>query len=103
MPGDGTKLGTTTHNPPPARLLDLTRLMRRAGKVLTGVDRVEAAYLRAMLHDDVPLFGLIRSRLGYILLDRAGLDALCPVLTGNPADVRQDQIWQLARGCRPFC
>jgi glycosyltransferase involved in cell wall biosynthesis len=97
MPGDGTKLGTTTHNPPPARLLDLTRLMRRAGKVLTGVDRVEAAYLRAMLHDDVPLFGLIRSRLGYILLDRAGLDALCPVLTGNPADVRQDQIWQLAR------
>lgn len=97
MPGDGTKLGTTTHNPPPARLLDLTRLIRRAGKVLTGVDQVEAAYLRALLHDDVPLFGLIRSRLGYILLDRAGLDALCPVLTGNPADVRQGQILRLAR------
>lgn len=97
MPGDGTKLGTTTHNPPPARLLDLTRLIRRAGKVLTGVDQVEAAYLRALLHDDVPLFGLIRSRLGYILLDRAGLDALCPVLMGNPADVRQGQILRLAR------
>lgn len=97
MPGDGTKLGTTTHNPPPARLLDLTRLIRRAGTVLTGVDQVEAAYLRALLHDDVPLFGLIRSRLGYILLDRAGLDALCPVLTGNPADVRQGQILRLAR------
>lgn len=68
MPGTGTKQGITTSNPPPARLLDLTRLARRAGRHLTGVDRVEYAYARALAADDVPCFGLVRSSLGYILV-----------------------------------
>ncbi|MEO0864082.1 MAG: glycosyltransferase [Pseudomonadota bacterium] len=101
MHGDGTKLGTTTNNPPPARLLDLTRLIRRAGRVLTGVDRVELAYLRAFLDQPVPLFALIRSRYGYILLNRDGMAKLAPWLaepdTGNPPDQQNRRALRLAR------
>lgn len=61
----------------PARLLDLTRLVSRLGKgPLTGIDRVELAYLRRFLADDVPLFGLVRSAAGWLLIDRKGCQAL---------------------------
>tara|TARA_R110002124_G_scaffold185817_2_gene353363 strand:+ start:974 stop:2152 length:1179 start_codon:yes stop_codon:yes gene_type:complete len=53
--------------------LDLTRSLRRSGRVATGVDRVELAYLNRFLADDVACFGLVRTALGYVLLDRAGL------------------------------
>lgn len=39
---------------------------------MTGVDRVEFAYLRALLADPVPLFALARTRLGYVLLSQEG-------------------------------
>ncbi len=98
---DGIKLANTTHNPPPARLLDITRLMRRVGKVLTGVDRVELAYLRALLADSVPVFGLIRTRFGYLLLDGRGLADLQNVLAGPHVDLTTDmqrrRAWRLAR------
>lgn len=74
MHGAGTKRATTTNKA--ARLLDLTRLTSRAGRTLTGVDRVERAYLCAFLNSDVPCFGLIRTRLGYVLLGRDGLACL---------------------------
>lgn len=61
---------------PPARLLDLTRLTTRAGRVLTGVDRVELAYAEALSADPVPCFGLVSTPLGALLLDRAGVAAL---------------------------
>lgn len=57
---------------PCTRLLDLTRLVSRAGGVMTGIDRVEYAYLRALLQEPDPLFGLVRTSVGYILLDRSG-------------------------------
>ncbi|WP_394151721.1 glycosyltransferase [Loktanella salsilacus] len=60
-----------------ARLLDVTRLASRAGLVATGVDRVELAYLQAFTQNaDVPVFGLCRTALGFVILDRAGLIAL---------------------------
>lgn len=59
-----------------ARLLDLTRIVSRAGRVLTGVDRVELAYLDALTADPVPVFGLLRTALGYLLLDQAGMLAI---------------------------
>ena len=40
--------------------------------MLTGVDRVELAYLRALIADDVPLFAIARTTLGYVLLDQNG-------------------------------
>jgi glycosyltransferase involved in cell wall biosynthesis len=59
---------------PKTRLLDLTRLVSRFGKgPPTGIDRVEQAYLQAFLADPAPVFGLVRTVLGYLLLDRVGL------------------------------
>ncbi len=60
----------------PALLLDLTRLVSRLGQGQpTGVDRVEAAYLAHFLTLPTPVFGLIRSKLGFLLLDRHGMTA----------------------------
>lgn len=62
---------------PAARLLDLTRLVSRAGRgPMTGIDRVEAAYLARLLVDPTPLFALIKTSLGYVLLDKSGANAL---------------------------
>lgn len=72
--GAGTKRAITTNKA--ARLLDLSRLVSRAGRTLTGVDRVERAYLTAFLDSDVPCFGLVRTQLGYILLGRQGMEAI---------------------------
>lgn len=89
------------HHPPPARLLDLTRLMRRVGKVLTGVDRVELAYARALVKEDIPLFGLMRSRLGYVLLDQVAIDDMLPALSGRDLNIVPEQqkknCWRRAR------
>jgi glycosyltransferase involved in cell wall biosynthesis len=60
-----------------ARLLDLSRLVSRLGRgPFTGVDRVELAYLTEFLAQTMPVFGLVRTALGFLLLDRAGLEAL---------------------------
>lgn len=72
MRGGGTKLGITPNSAQPI-CLDLTRLLSRTGQVHTGVDRVEWAYLEWCLGLERPVFGLLRSAFGYILLDRAGL------------------------------
>ncbi len=48
----------------------------------TGIDRVEAAYLRGLLARDVDLFGLARSSLGLILLDRDGLQGFWDRVSG---------------------
>ncbi|NBQ49020.1 MAG: glycosyltransferase family 1 protein [Marivivens sp.] len=39
---------------------------------MTGVDRVELAYLRRFLADDVPCYFIARTSYGYVLLDRSG-------------------------------
>ncbi len=83
MPGSGTKLDIMKSDQPTARLLDLTRLVSRAGRVLTGVDRVERAYLDAFLASEVPVWGLIRSPLGFLLLDEAGLRELADKIDGK--------------------
>jgi len=82
--------------PPPARLLDITRLLRRAGRVWTGVDRVELAYLEALIADDVPAWGLARTPFGYVLLDPAGLVAWHQHLT-DPQAARPDLLSRLQR------
>ena len=59
--------------PPSAWLLDLTRLVSRLGRgPLTGIDRVELAYLDHLLWRAEPVFGLVRTALGFVLLDRVG-------------------------------
>lgn len=60
-----------------ARLLDVTRLVSRLGKgPQTGIDRVEQAYLTTFLAQAPTVFGLVRTALGFLLLDRTGLMAL---------------------------
>jgi glycosyltransferase involved in cell wall biosynthesis len=74
---------------PTARLLDLTRLIQRLGKGQpTGIDRVEAAYLDHFLTLQTPVYGLVRSRLGYLLLNRQGMAGLQLLLSAPlpPAD-----------------
>ncbi|MBD3665295.1 glycosyltransferase family 4 protein [Sulfitobacter aestuariivivens] len=65
-----------------ARLIDLTRSLRRAGRIATGIDRVEHAYLGRFLSDTEPVFGIVRTPFGYLLLDRAGLEAVRDRLDG---------------------
>lgn len=56
-----------------ANLIDLTRLVSRMGRgALTGIDRVELAYLDHFVAGDAPMFGLVRTGLGYLLLGRQG-------------------------------
>ncbi|WP_121630404.1 glycosyltransferase family 4 protein [Tropicibacter alexandrii] len=62
-----------------ARVLDLTRLISRAGRPMTGVDRVEYAYL-----ENLPdVWGLVRTSLGYVLLDPSGCRALRAKIRDN--------------------
>jgi glycosyltransferase involved in cell wall biosynthesis len=66
----------------PARLLDVTRLVSRAGRLPTGIDRVERAWLARLLQDDGPAFGLVRTPFGFLLLGRDGLSLLATGLAG---------------------
>ncbi|MEL6701477.1 MAG: glycosyltransferase family 1 protein, partial [Pseudomonadota bacterium] len=79
-----------------ARCLDITRLASRAGRPLTGVDRVELAYARAIAADDVPAFGLCKTRWGYLLLDTAGLAAFAED-RGDVRRVRSLARWRCTR------
>ena len=87
---------------PPARLIDLTRLVSRLGRgPLTGVDRVELAYLEALLAGELPVYGLVRTALGFILLDRRGADAVAQRARGDVAVGQADLIGRLMRRGQP--
>jgi glycosyltransferase involved in cell wall biosynthesis len=85
---------------PPARLLDLTRLVSRLGSgPLTGVDRVELAYLTHLLAGDVPLWALVRTKIGFLLLDRAGAQGIADLVAGTLP--RADWISRVTRRGQP--
>lgn len=80
-----------------ARLLDLTRLVSCAGKAaMTGIDRVEFAYLSKLLVLDDPLYAVVRTRLGFILLTREGVNALASRLRGEMAWGAADLLGRLS-------
>ena len=94
---------------PTGRLLDLTRLVRRAGRRFTGVDRVEFAYLRALLADEVPCWALVRTPFGYLMLDEAGMAQFAQRLQQDTHWRDFDPLGQIAfanlsaqRGVRSF-
>lgn len=72
----------------PCLWLDVTRLLTRIGRgALTGIDRVEMAYLAEALEGDARF--LCRTTRGYLLLDRRGGRALLDLAQGadlGPAD-----------------
>lgn len=63
----------------------------------TGIDRVESAYLTWILDYDGPAFGLVRTRLGYLILDRGGLAAMA-----DGADFAKLRRGALARVPKPL-
>ncbi len=85
----------------PARLLDITRLIRRAGRRPTGIDRVELAYLRHLGGDAVPLHALARTAYGYVLLDATGIAEIVARLEGRQDWGRADLLSRLARRLPP--
>ncbi len=72
--------------------------MRRAGRIATGIDRVELAYLAQFLEMETPVFGLVRSAFGYLLLDRSGMIAFQDRLTGRVQWGRADLASRMLRG-----
>ena len=42
----------------------------------TGIDRIERAYIDHLIDDPAPLFGLVRTKLGFLLLDKDGCSQL---------------------------
>jgi len=91
-------------NPAPeARLLDLTRLVSRLGRgTLTGVDRVELAYLTHLLAGPGTLFGLVRTALGFVLLDAAGCRAVALRARGEVDLGQADLLGRLTRRGAPL-
>ncbi len=82
-------------------MLDLTRSLRRAGRVATGVDRVERAYLRCLIGQVEPVFGLVRTAYGYLLLDRDGMQRFHGALSGASGWGARDLLSRLPRGRSP--
>lgn len=72
MPGGGTKPGIMTGSAG-ARFLDITRLVARGGNgPLTGIDRVERAYLRELVQGTAQAYLLAKTTLGWLVMDKAG-------------------------------
>ncbi|WP_127112966.1 glycosyltransferase family 4 protein [Shimia sediminis] len=87
----------TRSHPPAARLLELTRVVSLHGRRPSGVDRVCLAYLWALCRDPVPVYGLYRSSLGYVLLDQVGVKALLQRLDGAVPWGAPDWVSRLRR------
>lgn len=80
--------------------LDITRLVSRAGRQLTGVDRVEAAYLDHLLDQPQACFGLCQTRFGVLILDRDGLRHVRPALNQTVPWGPIDLVGRLRRRAR---
>jgi len=78
-------------------LLDITRLISRAGRMPTGVDRVELAYLQNLSTCPEPLFAIARTTLGYVLLDAGGIAAIRSRIEGGHPWGMADWLARLAR------
>lgn len=86
----------------PAHVIDLTRLVSRQGRrTLTGIDRVELAWLSHLLTLETPLYALIRTPAGCVLLPRTGAQAVQDMATGRIVPVRLDLLSRLMRRGNP--
>ncbi len=62
---------------------------------MTGIDRVEYAYLAHLMGLPVPLYGLVRSGAGWFLLDAAGCARLAALAKGRADLPRADLLSRL--------
>lgn len=87
---------------PPGRLLDLTRTVSRLGTgPMTGIDRVEVAWLSRLLIRPEPLWGILRTPAGYLLLDRAGCAEVRRLADAGSVPGRVDWLGRLLRPRHP--
>ncbi|QXT40020.1 glycosyltransferase family 4 protein [Gymnodinialimonas ceratoperidinii] len=86
----------------PCPWLDVTRLLTRVGRgTLTGIDRVELAYLRAAIETGCESY-LCRTTRGYLRLDRIGAGRLLEMADGTRPLGSADMLSKLTlRGNRP--
>ena len=83
-------------------LLDVTRLVSRVGKgALTGIDRVELAYMVRLAEEPRPVWGLLRTRLGLLLLPQASLRMILSWMTGETLPGGTDFWSMIAHGSNP--
>lgn len=68
---------------------------------MTGIDRVEFAYLREFLNRDDPLFGLVRSSVGFLLLDRPGCRRIAALATDAAALPKADLLSRMIHRSNP--
>lgn len=92
MRGNGIRMANTSDRTAPV-CLDLTRLISRVGRGrMTGIDRVELAYLAALPNRYPSFFGLVRTGQSFFLLDAHGTAALMARFKGiqpwGPRDLR---------------
>lgn len=86
----------------PAVCLDITRSVSRVGRgPATGIDRVELAYIEHFSQTNAPVFGLLRTALGYLLLDKAGLRAAADRLHGREVWGPSDILGSITRRHEP--
>lgn len=84
--------------PAEAYLLDVTRLASRLGRgALTGIDRVELAYLRHLSAGLVPCLGLLRTSAGIVVLRSEGLHAITDWAAGAVIPEKRDLLARLSR------
>lgn len=85
-----------------AALIDLTRLVSRLGReALTGVDRVELAWLDHLLErtsrEGGPLFALVRTAWGFVLLDGRGAQRVAQLVHSRAALPPADLVSRISR------
>lgn len=68
---------------------------------LTGIDRVETAYLSHLVNNPVPLWGLVRTVAGFLLLDRAGCAGVLDLVAGRTVAGQADLLGWLTRRSNP--
>lgn len=80
----------------------MTRLLSRIGSgALTGIDRVELAYLRHLPWQGIPCRGLFRSPAGLIVIDADDLARVGDWAEGAPLPTGNDWIGRLGRRGKP--
>lgn len=81
-----------------AYLLDVTRLASRLGRgALTGIDRVELAYLRHLSVGPLPCLGLLRTSAGIVVLRAEALGAIANWANGAAIPTKRDLLARLSR------
>lgn len=86
----------------PCLWMDVTRLLTRVGRgALTGIDRVELAYVQEAYRTGCTTY-LCRTTRGYLRLDREGADRLMKMIDGTRTLGKADLLSTLTfRGNRP--